>query len=261
MSEELPGSLCGGEPSLHCGFYTILREAKGPFDLLTNGQMDLNMFLNETTPAMFRMSLGKHAIKEAWFSSIRISYHAARAKNDKEYEDRLLFFTNALRANGYKAGITCPDLPNEQDRIDTFERTCRKKGVPFHRKEFLGCYEGKLYGTYKYENGLDGVAKTCECKSNELLIAPDGQIYKCHRDLYSPLHIGNITDPNYAHDSKFRICKHFGECSPCDLKSKMDKDCHPGHCAVEVKNIGDGIARLPDFEMPSTCPGSVAIKA
>ena len=63
--------------------------------------------------------------------------------------------------------------------------------LPFEGKEFLGVYQGALYGHYLYPFSTDLIARgfasqtlRCECQTSELLIDPLGFIWGCHFFLY-----------------------------------------------------------------------------
>src|SRR3989344_1651357 len=117
---------------------------------------------------------------------------------------------------------------------------CLDEGIEFRIKEFTGEYMGKKYGDYsKYpDSSFCSETKNCLCKTSELLIAPDGRVYKCHRDLYAEeFQIGNITFPEFEIEDTFRQCKNYGTCHPCDVKVKTDYKQKLGHTSVEIKDI------------------------
>ena len=111
-------------------------------------------------------------------------------------------------------------------------------GIDFRTKEFLGELRGKVYGTYKYQAGLNGNPKKALCRTTELLIAPDMSVYRCHADLYNQRNpLGHLLDPEFRIEDKPRTCEWFGLCNPCDIKTKFDRFQEMGHCAVEVKEV------------------------
>lgn len=256
-TEERPITLQGGEPLMRQDFYEILQNSEGPFDLLTNGQFDPEQFCAECTPDMFRKSLGRET--EAWFSSIRVSYHVRNwdMDNQEAYDNRLLHTVKILQDAGYKIGITSPDHPKYQEKIGAYEARCKAEGVKFQRKEFLGYCDGKLHGTYKYVTGLSGSPQKCKCRSTELLIAPDGMTYRCHHDAYLRQQpTGHILSANYSPQFVWRECENFGQCNPCDLKLKTNRFGDDGHCSVEVRGFAE--KRQPgSFAMQSTCSMSL----
>ena len=117
---------------------------------------------------------------------------------------------------------------------------CRDLNIEFRLKEFTGKYNGKGYGNYlKYPKSIfQQETKLCECKTTELLIGPNGEVYKCHRDLYAnEFPIGNISEKNFKIEEKFRHCEKYGQCHPCDVKLKTNYKQELGHTSVEIRNI------------------------
>ena len=75
------------------------------------------------------------------------------------------------------------------------------------------------------------------CRNKELLVAPDGSCFRCHRDLYTnETSIGNITKDDFTIKDIFRVCSNFGDCSPCDVKLKTNRFLEMGSCSVEIKD-------------------------
>jgi len=162
FEESLGGSLQGGEPTRHPDFYKIINATKGPYDLLTNGLFDIDYFLDNTNPNIFRKSPGRATGK--WFASVRISYHVREwdIDNQNGYENRLIRTAGKLKSEGYLVGFTCPNHPDYQDKINAFEKRALGNGLLFQRKEFLGMHKGKFHGTFKYPTGLCGKPQSCD---------------------------------------------------------------------------------------------------
>lgn len=233
--DNLPITLGGGEPTQHKDFYDIIKNANGPFDLLSNGQFDVNTFIENVPVDKFRRWPGKDT--GVWFNSIRISYHAREWDEDNRnaYENRILLAVEKLRNAGFLAGFTCPDHPRFQAQIGAFETRAKNNGIPFQRKTMLGEIDGKLYGTFKWPVGVCGLMQSCRCMNNEVLIAPDGFVYRCHSDLYNhECAIGHALMQNYAPVFKYRPCDKLGACSPCDCKSKTNRYGEPDSCAIKI---------------------------
>jgi hypothetical protein len=226
---EIPLTLGGGEPTLHKGFYEILNGIKKEttIDLLTNLQFDVDEFLSETTPERFTRN------PKPYYHSIRVSYHVE--SSDKK---ELIRKAALLQDKGFNIGIFGINHPYYiNDNMET-GFLCSRVGVPFYVKDFLGEVDGRMYGFYKYPGGLDGKRKSCECKTRELLIAPNGNIHRCHRDLYEDENIiANILDENYEIKEIFRPCNNYGECNPCDVKNKTNRFLKGIDCQVEIINI------------------------
>ena len=76
------------------------------------------------------------------------------------------------------------------------------------------------------------------CKGSELLIAPNGNLYRCHQNLYSGKDsYGNILDKTVRLSDKFMRCETKEACNFCDLKEKQNRFQVNGHCAVKIKEI------------------------
>lgn len=223
---SLPVTLQGGEPSLHPDFYFIINNLKPGLniDLLTNLQFDIDEFSRRISPDRIK--------RDAPYASIRVSYHPKAMDLDKTLSD-----VRTLLDRGYNVGIWAVLYPPEHDHILEAKKTAQNMGIDFRTKEFLGIYNGKLYGTYAYESACNcrGLSE-CECKTTELLIAPDGHVYQCHSHLYDSYKpVGNILDASFNIEYVFRRCDHFGKCNPCDIKVKTNRFQEYGHTSVLIK--------------------------
>jgi len=213
---DLPITLTGGEPTLHSGFYQIVSMVKKPMDLLSNGMFNIIEFVVNVPTKSFK--------RNTKYSSIRFSYHS---KQSKLFE--LFYKVVELQRFGYEVGVWAVGrtLKNYLLKIVAFFFD-----IDFRIKPLL---EGKSK-VYKYPEGLDGVAKKCLCKPSELLIAPDGRLFRCHHDLYHGVNsYGHILDKDIVLPNKFLPCDNFGKCNPCDLKLKYNRFQETGHCAMEIK--------------------------
>ena len=111
------------------------------------------------------------------------------------------------------------------------------KGIDFRTKEFLGVHDGKMHGTMKYDGACDqAFAKQALCRTTELILGPNGGVYRCHSDLYEQRKpIAGILDPEFQIDDQFRPCEVYGHCNPCDIKVKTNRFQVFGHTSVEIK--------------------------
>ena len=225
-NKDIPFSLQGGEPTLHPGIYKIISALSGKVDLLTNLQFDVDTFVERTTPKDFERDLP--------YPAIRVSYHP-ETMNFELYYNKL----KLLADKGYSIGFFSVDHPKYQNELEKAEEICHKQNIIFKRKELLGPLDGKLYGKIKYEGGTNSKElKNCECRTSELLIAPNGDTHRCHHDLYNKiLPTGNILSSGFSIEDKFRPCKFYGNCNPCDVKIKNNRFQQFGHTSVEIKNI------------------------
>lgn len=227
---DLPISLQGGEPTVHPDFYEIVNGVDRAInlDLLTNLQFDFNKFISRVDKDRFK--------RDAKYASIRVSYHI---------ETMALLVTldkvRALQDKGYSVGVWCVQYPGEETNIKHAQEKSNEYGIDFRVKEYLGFYNGTMCGTYKYPLAVDGVRKKCECKPSELLLAPNGGIYRCHYDLYSGKNpYANLLDETVVPLVDFKECDNMGLCNPCDIKTKFNRFQENGWCSVEIKGVNNG---------------------
>ncbi|MBT7610577.1 MAG: radical SAM protein [Bacteriovoracaceae bacterium] len=225
---DLPISLQGGEPSMHSGFLKILNgiNAEKKIDLLTNLQFDLNKFTNTISNKKFSRDLP--------YPSIRVSYHPETMELNN-IVDKVKF----LHDKGYSVGIFIVDHPESSSQISKAQELCQKHNLFFKTKDFLGEHKNKKYGQYHYQDSVfSSVLKDCLCKTSELLISPEGDVFRCHHDLYNKiLPQGSILNENFKIDDLFKPCQFYGKCNPCDVKLKNNRFQEFGHCSVEIKDV------------------------
>ncbi len=226
--DDLPISLQGGEPSLHKDFIHILNNIKSELniDILTNLQFDEDAFIRNVNPNRIK--------RKSPYASIRVSYHPETTQLEPLVK-KVLKFQN----NGFSIGIWGVMHPAQEAEILRAKEYCSSLGIDFRTKEFLGEYNGVMYGTYRYEGACDKkFVKKVSCKTTELIIGSNGDVYRCHSDLYEGRKfIGNILDENFVIEDKFRGCDVFGHCNPCDVKLKTNRFQQFGHTSVEVKDV------------------------
>jgi len=223
-TNDIPLTFGGGEPTIHKDFYKIVNGIDKPMDLLSNGQFDKYEFMANISAKKFK--------RNAPYASIRFSYHSGITPLFP-----LLRKARAMNKRGYEIGIWAVLYPNcINDVVYARQIAEQDFGLDFRFKDFLGVYNGKLYGNYKYPEAVDGVRKNCECRPSEMLISPNGNLYKCHYDLYNNVNsYGNILDKNVKVPDDYGKCDNFGLCSYCDIKNKFDRWQVKGHCSVSIK--------------------------
>lgn len=226
--DDLPVTLQGGEPTVHKDFYYIINHIKPQLniDILTNLQFDIDEFIRNVEPGKVN--------RKAPYASIRVSYHS----EVMDLEETIQKTLKMLKA-GFSIGIWGVLHPKQKDIILKAQDKCKELGIDFRTKEFLGEYEGKLFGTYLYEGACAKVdKKRVLCKTTELIIGPNGNIYRCHSDLYANREpIGNLLDPDFKIEDKYRICDYYGHCNPCDIKIKTNRFQQFGHTSVKIKRV------------------------
>ena len=204
-------TLGGGEPTMHPEFFDIVDGLDAKINLLTNLQFDIPEFLKRVKPSDFKQS------DYPAYRSIRVSYH-----HPKHNPSELIGKVRALQDNGFSVGLFGLTHPDNAGANLMMAELARSAKVLFIPKDFMGDHNGQMYGTYRYPAGLDGVAKQAQCRTSELLLSPEGNIHRCHSDLYHNLNpIGNITG-EYSIEYKFRPCDNYGKCNPCDVKQKVN---------------------------------------
>jgi hypothetical protein len=165
--------------------------------------------------------------RDAKYASIRFSYHPGYTD-----EDKLICTVRYLQKLGYSVGVWAVDTGCES--IENIKKAFEIIGIDFRTKEYLDAN----HGTYKYPKALDGFPKKALCKPSELLIAPDGRLFRCHADLYRGENwYGHILDKELTLPEDFLPCRSYGLCNPCDIKMKYDRFQEVGHCAVEIREI------------------------
>jgi len=228
-TKKLPITLGGGEPTVHPGFYEIVNSIPdGNVDLLTNGTFDSDEFMSKIKPSKFD--------RNAKYASIRVSLHPTTDVG------MMLRTVIALNKHGYSVGIWSTDHPTMTGLMLKVKDICDDYKIDFRVKEFLGFYKHKLYGRYKYPGAIArGYTSNVICKPSELLLSPDGKVFRCHSDLYKyNTPIGDMLGTVKLTDD-FYPCPNFGDCHPCDVKLKYNRFQQYGHCPVEIKNDGDKI--------------------
>lgn len=224
--KDLPLTLQGGEPSIHKDFIYILNNIKPELkiDILTNLQFDVEEFIAKVDPSRIK--------RDAPYASIRVSYHPEVMELNPLIEK----VQRMLEAN-FSIGIWSVLHPTQEDVVREAQAICTEKGIDFRFKEFLGEYEGKLYGSFRYEGACDKTFKKhVLCKTTELIMGPDASVYRCHSDLYEGrAPVGNILDPAFQIEEIYRPCDDYGHCNPCDIKVKTNRLQEYGHTSVEIE--------------------------
>ncbi len=225
--DDLPLSIQGGEPSLHKDFIYILNNIKPELniDILTNLQFDIDGFMSQVSPERIK--------RKSPYASIRVSYHPQVMELEPLVRKVL-----KMRDAGYSIGIWGVMHPSQAEEVLRAEDYCRALGIDFRQKEFLGEYNGRLYGTFRYPGACDlKFEKTVMCRTTELIVGSDGSVYRCHSDLYEGRPpVGSITDPGFQIEDAFRVCRHYGRCNPCDIKVKTNRFQEYGHTSVEIQD-------------------------
>jgi hypothetical protein len=225
---DLPVTLQGGEPTVHPHFYQIVKGLREDLsiDLLTNLQFDPIEFSKNISPDRLR--------RDAKYASIRVTYHPETMKWDY-LREKVLW----MKEKGFAICVYGILHPRHQAEIMRAQAESLNMGIDFRTKEFLGEYNGQIYGNYRYDGAVFSKDLAhCLCKTSELLIGVDTDIYRCHHDLYNRYNPqGNLLDKSLVINDIFRPCERFGNCNPCDVKIKNNRYQQWGHTSVEIKHI------------------------
>ena len=225
----IPVTLQGGEPSVHPDFYEILTTLpeRIRIDILTNLCFDVEEMIERVRPERLR--------RDAPYASIRVSYHPEQMD-----QEEMLSKTHRLLDAGFSVGIWAVEHPSQAEIVRAAQQRAIQEGIDFRLKEFLGYHDGRLYGKYRYEGACSlEIRRDVECRTTELLIGPDGSVYRCHRDLYEGGEpIGHLLDEEFRMDGAWRACSWYGHCNPCDVKVKTNRLEQYGHTSVEIRGQG-----------------------
>ena len=63
----------------------------------------------------------------------------------------------AMQNAGYSIGLFGVLHPAQKEIILAAQKRCRDLGLDFRTKEFLGQYQGRLHGTYRYPKAVGGL--------------------------------------------------------------------------------------------------------
>ena len=229
LETDVPITLQGGEPTMHPGFYDIVNRTSQPIDLLTNLSFDADTFIANVSPKRF--------YRHAPFAPIRVSFYDHRV----DFSEFVAKCRRLIDA-GFDLFVYSLDFPDSPpERAANLKRRFAEYGIEHRMKPFLGTYNGKLHPPdgYLFAEGVSRkAAKRCQCRTTEILVAPDGSMFRCHADLYENVGaVAHSDDPAEALQCKYRPCDRFGQCNPCDLKVKNNRQEQFGHCAVSIKDI------------------------
>jgi radical SAM protein with 4Fe4S-binding SPASM domain len=223
---DTPITLQGGEPTSYKGFYDILSNINPSIklDLLTNLTFDIRKFCSLIKPERFYRD-------DVIYTPIRISFHP----EEMDIEETITK-TKILIDNGFQVGIFVVDHPSNAKIIREMHYRCLQERIYFWIKDFLGVYDNKLFGIYKNTDAIGkNEGKKVQCRTRELLISPNGNIYKCHSDLYENVNpIDNIENNKIQLKYCFRECNRYGLCNPCDLKIKTNRFFAGNFTAVDI---------------------------
>ena len=206
---HLPITLSGGEPSIHKAFFPLLTNLNKKFDLLTNLTFDVDYFIQNISVDRFD--------NDKEYAPIRVSFHPGFSEKMDVIEK-----IRKLMDAGFRVGLYIVETEKNKEYIDGLKKI-----------DWLD-FQVKPYLNHEIKTELE---RESICAISELLVGPDGKIYRCHRDLYK--RENSIEDLISAKsiDYKFRYCKNSDECHPCDTKIKRDRFGSMGYTSVRKETI------------------------
>lgn len=227
LPPDLPITLQGGEPTVYKEFYEVVAGIKPELniDLLTNLEFDVEEFAARVPPERMK--------RDAPYASIRVSYHRGQSDFSQQLE-KVVY----LAKKGYSIGVWAVDHPEYHEETLEAQRAAWAQGVDFRLKEFLGPWKGVEHGTMRYPNAVNNNSlRYCECRTSELLVAPDGSIFRCHSDVYANrFPVSHILSEKHPLVGKWLPCHVYGKCNSCDIKLKTNRFQQGGHSSVTIRN-------------------------
>lgn len=208
IETNLPITLSGGEPSIHKAFFPLLTNLDKKFDLLTNLSFDIDYFIENVSIDRFQNDKG--------YAPIRVSFHPGFSEKID-----VLARVRKLMDAGYRVGVYVVETEDNKEVIENLKQ-----------KDWLDL-QVKPYLEHEVKNETE---KECKCGIAELLVGPDGNVYKCHRDLYKGEYsLGELLTNKVTFC--YRYCSNANECHPCDVKVKRDRFGNPDYTSVRRINI------------------------
>lgn len=232
LPKDVPITLQGGEPFLYKDIWKLLENIEHKVDIMTA----LPTFL--TREHFIKLKTLAWNQRPAPYPTIRVSYHKGQ-NNFNELVERISKLNDILSIGLYY--LSHPSVSEQE--IAQMKVYAKERGVEFRSKEFLGVYDGKLYGAVKYPDAVSGrrAGKRVACKNTVVPIAPNGDIYLCHSDLYFNNRnraLGNILDEEFIFPNKHLPCDNYGLCNECDVKIKNNHYQQFGYTSVDIKFLG-----------------------
>ena len=228
LPRGVPITLQGGEPFLFSGIWSILENSLAPVDILTA------LPPNVTLDKIKSLKTLRWNQREAPYPTIRVSYH--KGENDyRKLIPRIAELQEIVSIGLFH--INHPGYPEETEKIKLLSE---KFKIDFRVKEYLGLYDGKMYGNYLYPDAVSGkiMREKVFCKNSVVPIGPTGFIYRCHSDLYNERHklaLAHILNEEVEIKDEFLPCNFYGLCSECDFKIKTNHEQIYGYTSAEIK--------------------------
>lgn len=212
--------LIGGEPTLYGGFKDIVEACSEDYLITVTTNLKGPLF-------------NKFDEFLEWARQYRVRWNMSFHPSVLKVSDFINKVTN-MRLNGLwvdqVASVDCKDMEQYHKELCDAnigfwlqtDTSIDSEGVLHPTREELnrfGSGEARINDHARYSYLCDGVNKRVSvfCTTKKLLINPEGEVFRCHRDIYARENaLGNIFDnsvvPNY-------LCYNLGTCNPCDFDS------------------------------------------
>jgi hypothetical protein len=224
LREDLPITLQCGEPSLNDDLFFIVNNLRSDIRLVLNISLHIDFyeFIKNVSPERLRRDAQ---------ADIRANFNPSAMGLDEAIKKIQL-----LKGAGFNVGLYMVTRPDAAVHEPEVRKKCEKADIPVTAKDIIGIYDGKLYGTLKWEGCCGGAElKNVLCRTNGILIAPDGNVYRCHHDLYHAVDpVVHVLSPYFPGMRKFIPCDHFGRCFPCDADAAPRRSGDFGRASVDV---------------------------
>ncbi|MBF0384758.1 MAG: radical SAM protein [Candidatus Omnitrophica bacterium] len=242
LPEGIPITLQGGEPFLFKGIWKILENVKQKIDIMTA----LPSFLKRED--LIKLKTLDWNKRKALYPTIRVSYH----KGQNDYKD--LIKRIAELQDILSIGLYYLSEPSQsEEEVSELKSFAKKYNVELRLKEFLGDYGDEKIGNLLYPEAASGInlSRRVLCKNTVVPIAPDGNVYLCHSDLYFNRRekaLGNILDEDFMFPKDFLPCDNYGLCNECDVKVKTNHNQEYGYTSVTIQPADDKPIPKLDFK-------------
>jgi len=212
--------LIGGEPTICKGFKEIVEALHTKYLITVTTNLKSKLF--EDMGGFINWAADKRV---RW----NLSFHPSVLSVDKFIE-----LTKTMRVNGLWIDQVA-SVTTEEIKPDVNQLLSSNIGFWLQTNTYLGD-DGVLHPTKK-ELTINGAGETgitnskrynflcggkkdisVMCVTNKFLISPNGDVYRCHRDLYAnECSIGNVFDIKNIKPNM--MCYSVGECNMCDYGS------------------------------------------
>lgn len=197
-----PVALINGGPALHPEFNEIIEglnnELKVTF--VTSLQFDIPEFIKQARPGRF------------------VQIHAGYAPETLK-ADEVVARSNNLKDSGFDITVIMPVRPDIALFEPEIRHKCESAGIDFIARDMPEPGASGRDGKLKWDDCCGAAyMKNVLCRTTGVLIAPDGNVYRCHSNLYNRADpVVHILSPFFPATKKFLPCGRYGGCDPADV--------------------------------------------